>query len=57
MHNLAVMLDASEAISDLSKSLQREKCSLGKAYSMVTRTIKDLELQKKRGEPAILQAL
>ena len=41
VHNLAVMLDALEAISDLSKSLQRENCSLGEAYSMVTRTIRD----------------
>jgi hypothetical protein len=46
VHNLAVMLDALEAISDLSKSLQRENCSLGEAYGMVTRTIRDLRLQK-----------
>ena len=46
-HNLAVMLDALEANSDLSRSLQWEKCSFEKAYSMVTRTIRVLELRKK----------
>lgn len=46
VHNLAVMLDALEAVSDLSKALQSEKCDLGKAYKTVKRTIRILERQK-----------
>lgn len=47
VHNLAVMLDALEPISDLSKQLQDENCSLGVAYKYTKRAIRTLELQKK----------
>lgn len=46
VHNLAVMLDALESVSNLSKILQGEYCSLGMAYKNVTRCIRDLKLQK-----------
>lgn len=51
-HSLAVMLDALSAVSELSQALQKESCSLAKAYQLMHRTIRHLKLQKenKMGE-------
>lgn len=46
VHTLAVMLDALECLSVLSKALQSENICMGKAYKLVKRTIRILENQK-----------
>lgn len=46
VQNLAIMLDALQAVSELSKALQNEDSILTTAYKMVKRTIRILENQE-----------